>query len=660
MKQPTLRYLKNLSDEFLKIVNSRGQELEFIPEKPQEKKEKPRTFIFKASEMTNYLTAEAILEARNFLEIRSISDPYTKIPLRSMIETAPKLFEIVSDLNGIAIPAVYEWRLRKNIRIAQEEDKEGTKFGIRYAELKRKISPTQEPPMAIVLELANIFSSMDSGYHYKVAQIKDYNWATNEDIEPCMRVLEENLDTTDIQYEVTIPEQVNTNYTIMGRIDAFSDKKNTLWELKCTDSLDATHEIQLGIYAWMFSRQFPTRFANIQFHLLNMRTGECRQIMAQKKALDEMVTFLVAEKMRRHERKSDEEFIKEFASKFDPTQTNLKQLTIPNMIKSEEKAMFLDDDELVVPKVKPVKAPEQKNTMIQTTLSPIPTPNPDQTPSLTGRVLVFDLETTGLPICPSFGTYYPPQELDKYRQSRIVQWSWALYEPDGTLLAEEDHIIKPNPAEYRIDNAQFHGITDQIARVQGKDFTTVLTKWSAHLEQATTVVGHNVNFDRHVLLSELHRRKFLEEATEFETKHWICTMQRAKELCALRAGNKLKPPKLIELMHALNVEQEPGRSFHNSKHDVYYTAKCFFAEQVLKNPCPKMYEGKHKGKTYEDILKEDRDYVINAHAVCNVRKLYGSPLRKLSNWFKPMVAKDDQLKQDVKKREEEIRAMTDI
>lgn len=666
MKQPTLRYLKNLSDEFIKIVNSRGQNLDLIPEKAPEKKEKPRTYIFKASEMTNYLTAEAILEARNFLEIRTISDPYTKIPLHSMIETAPKRFEIVSDLNGIAIPAIYEWRLRKNIRIAQEEDKEGTKFGIRYAELKRKISPIQEPAMPIVLEIANIFSSMDSGYHYKVAQIKDYNWATNEDIEPCMRILEENLDTTDIQYEVVIPEQVCTNYTIMGRIDAFSLKKNTLWELKCTDSLDATHEIQLGIYAWMFSRQFPTQFSNIQFHLLNMRTGECRQILAQKKALDEMVAFLVAEKTRRTERKSDEEFIKEFAGKFDPTQSNLKQLTIPNMVKSEQKAMFLDDDELALPSAEKVEKP--KNTikapiekpMIQTVLSPITSPPVDQTPSMTGRVLVFDLETTGLPVTPSFGTYYPPQELDKYRQSRIVQWSWALYEPDGTLLAEEDHIIKPNPVEYRIDNSQFHGITDQIARVQGKDFTTVLTKWSAHLEQATTVVGHNVNFDRHVLLSELHRRKFLQEATEFESKHWICTMQRAKELCALRAGNKLKPPKLIELMHALNVEQEPGRNFHNSKHDVFYTAKCFFAEQVLKNPCPKMYEGKHKGKTYDEIFKEDRDYVINAHAVCNVRKLYGSPLRKLSNWVKPMVAKDEQLKEDVKKREHEIRSMTDI
>jgi DNA polymerase III epsilon subunit-like protein len=207
-------------------------------------------------------------------------------------------------------------------------------------------------------------------------------------------------------------------------------------------------------------------------------------------------------------------------------------------------------------------------------------------------------------------------------------------------------------------NQQFHGITESQARVQGKEFEHVLAIWLTHLAQATTLVGHNVNFDKHVLLSELHRRNHTAAAEFTLSKHWICTMERAKELCALRAGNKLKPPKLMELMHALNVQEEVGRAFHNSKHDVYYTAKCFFAEQILKNPCPKMYEGKHAGKTYEEILKVDRDYAVNALAVCNVRKLYSSPLRKLANWMKPIAAKDTTLSELVKAKEDEVRAMT--
>jgi len=132
-------------------------------------------------------------------------------------------------------------------------------------------------------------------------------------------------------------------------------------------------------------------------------------------------------------------------------------------------------------------------------------------------------------------------------------------------------------------------------------------------------------------------------------------MERGKELCGLKASNKLKPPKLRELMHALGVTEEPGRAFHNSKHDVYYTAKCYFAEQVLVNPCPIMYEGKHAGKTYEYILQNDRPYAVHSHAVCNVRKLYTSPLRKLSNWIKIKAALDPNLAAEVKAQEEAIR-----
>ena len=103
--------------------------------------------------------------------------------------------------------------------------------------------------------------------------------------------------------------------------------------------------------------------------------------------------------------------------------------------------------------------------------------------------------------------------------------------------------------------------------------------------------------------------------------------------------------------------EELGRKFHNSRHDVYYTGKCYFAEQIIKNSCPKMYEGKHAGKTYEEILLIDREYAVNALAVCTVRKLYTSPLRKLSNWMKEMVKKDPSLKTDVLKKEQDIRGM---
>jgi hypothetical protein len=108
-------------------------------------------------------------------------------------------------------------------------------------------------------------------------------------------------------------------------------------------------------------------------------------------------------------------------------------------------------------------------------------------------------------------------------------------------------------------------------------------------------------------------------------------------------------------MHALGIKEEVGRAFHNSKHDVYYTARCYFSDQVLVNSCPKMYEGQHAGKTYDEILNLDRTYVIHAAAACNVHKLYNSPIRKLSNWINDKAKKDTVLAEEIKKKIEEIR-----
>ena len=674
-KKPAFRYFKEPKGPYVRFISSKGEYLPKLPKHIDDNKpeiEKPR--IFHASEITNYLTADVLIEASSYFKSTIIRHPYFTTDLTSIIQTSPGHYETVSDINGTAIPALYEWRKRGTMRIASLDDetlrKDGLKFLERYQELQNTITKSDDPQISSILEISNIFTSISEGYHYKVAQIKDYSWLKNSDIEPCIEILESNLNEEDIQYEVNIPEQTTQTYTVMGRIDAYSELMSTLWEIKCTDKLDNVHEIQLAVYAWMFGRQFPKRFSDIQFQLLNIRTGECRLITASMNNLDEMMTFITSEKMRTYTKMSDDEFNSKFSLKIDttPSSSHLKQIKITSMIPStKQPALFIDDEQLDVPKAKKLKS----TPVLTSTVTPtsVPTLSINEEPvKITvetntivedsipdGRVIVFDLETNGLPESPSFGNYYPPEELNRYRGSRIVQWSWSYHEPDGTLIVEEDHIIKPNLAEYRILNEQFHGITETIARVRGKSFETVLDIWKQHLNEATTIVGHNVGFDKHVLMSELHRRGYPDVAAILLTKKWICTMERGKKLCGLKARNKLKPPKLCELMHALGIKEEVGRAFHNSKHDVYYTSRCFFSNQVLINSCPKMYDGQHAGKTYEEILSQDRSYAIHAAAACNIHKLYNSPIRKLSNWVNDKAKQDVTLNQEIKNKEDEIR-----
>jgi DNA polymerase III epsilon subunit-like protein len=671
-KHPPFKFLKQPKDKYINFITSRGESLSCLPPQNDIEKittERPR--IFNVSEITNYLTADVILDAVTYLKISIIREPYCKIDLVSHIQTGLGHCEVVCDINGTAIPAVYEWQKRKTMRIATLDNetlfKDGPKFAQRYHELQNRIINSDIPQIGDVLEITNIFSSVTEGYHYKVAQIKEYGWLKNSDIEPCMKILDENLKADDIQYEVILPEQTTPTYTIMGRVDAYSEIQSTLWEIKCTDKLEHIHEIQLGVYAWMFSRQFPKRFQDIQFRLLNIRTGECRQISASIDNLEAMMSFLISEKMRIFTKMTDTEFINKFSIKFDMTQPVFKETKILSIMPGiKQPPLFIDEDNTIIKESKKskttplLKSVDPPPNTIELSKIPLIDSSIKQDNIITeekpkGRVLVYDLETNGLPDTPSFGNYYSPEMLDKYRTSRIVQWSWSLHEPDGTTIVEEDHIVKPNLAEYRILNTRFHGITEDIARVRGKSFEEILEKWKEHISQVTTIVGHNINFDKHVLLSELHRRNFPEVSQMMLSKEWICTMERAKTLCGLKARNKLKPPQLRELMHALGIKEEIGRAFHNSKHDVYYTARCYFAEQVIINPSPKMYEGPHRGKTYDEIIESERKYAVEVAAACNVHKLYNSPIRKLANWVNEKTKSDPLLQNEIKAKEMEIR-----
>jgi len=687
-KQPPLPCFRAPNKDCVTYLTTYGTVLDDLPNFTKSSGErKSPTRVFVASEMTNFLPVQAILEAKTYFTTKTIHKPEMKVIMPLKIQTKANRWEEVADINGLAIPAFYEWRRNKLMQIANVDEytvlKQNEKYALRYFDLRKHINDSsennKEPKMESVLELANIFTSFFNGYHYKIAQITSYNWLSTDLIEPCLDILGTHITSNDVQYEKPLPEQIFNGATIRGQADAYSEKQSRLWELKCTESLELVHEIQIAIYAWLFKQANPRRFQEVEYHLLNIRTGELRHIFASAKALDNMMVFLINEKTRPIPKISDEQFITENAKKVEPS---TQQLTIPEIMKLEKKPQqeqpqFVDVDIPMRPKkllkqsTLNIVTQSQANMILESpsndasqgqTQDASPTQSQDvESPSPkgeTGHVIVFDLETNGLPEMQSFSVYYPPSDLVRYRTARIVQWSWALYEPDGTLIAEEDHIIRPNPAEYRIMNSEFHGITEAKARVQGKAFEDVLAIWESHLSKATTIVGHNVNFDKHVLLSELHRRNFPNIITSMDSKMWICTMERAKAMCGLKARNKLKPPKLAELMHALGVEEEPGRSFHNSKHDVYYTARCYFAKQEVKNGCPKMYEGKYTGKTYEEILVNDRAYAVNAHAACLVRKLYNSPLRKLSNWMKDKVKTDANLKAEVEMKVKEIKEMT--
>ena len=201
------------------------------------------------------------------------------------------------------------------------------------------------------------------------------------------------------------------------------------------------------------------------------------------------------------------------------------------------------------------------------------------------KVLVFDTETTGLPSKPKgFDKYYSYTKLDSYKNSRIVSICWNTYE-NNSLVNSQYHIIKPS--NFEIDNKSYackiNGITQEVALKDGINILELFEKLHSDLYNCDIIVAHNLLFDKHILLSELHRNKRNDLIQIFESKEMYCTMNHSKNILKLptKYGNHYKSPKLIELYEYLFNKEFDHQ--HNAKADADACAQCYFKLTQRKN-----------------------------------------------------------------------------
>lgn len=184
------------------------------------------------------------------------------------------------------------------------------------------------------------------------------------------------------------------------------------------------------------------------------------------------------------------------------------------------------------------------------------------------KILVFDIETTGMP-----RRQLAPLE-DSSNWPYIVQIAWILFDHNATELHRADYIIKPT--DYFISQAatNVHGVAHDFALAHGKDATMVLgTLYELLLENAPTLVGHNIKFDTSITQAELLRHKF--ENIMKPLPH-LCTMNIALKVIEV-SGNRF--PKLSELHYHLFNTDFIGH--HRAMSDVEATARCFFEMKRL-------------------------------------------------------------------------------
>jgi DNA polymerase III epsilon subunit-like protein len=179
--------------------------------------------------------------------------------------------------------------------------------------------------------------------------------------------------------------------------------------------------------------------------------------------------------------------------------------------------------------------------------------------------LFFDTETTGLPK----NWKAPITDLNNW--PRLVQLAYLLYDMNGKLIAEGDHIVKPDGFIIPTEASRIHGITTERAIEEGKPIQIVLQDFESFIFEAMVLVAHNMSFDEKIVGAEFLRNKMKDHIA---SKKKICTMQSSTNFCAISGNYGYKWPKLSELHYKLF--RTGFEEAHNAAADIQATAKCFW------------------------------------------------------------------------------------
>lgn len=189
---------------------------------------------------------------------------------------------------------------------------------------------------------------------------------------------------------------------------------------------------------------------------------------------------------------------------------------------------------------------------------------------LQGSILFFDTETTGTP------QNYKAPITDSSNWPRLVQLAWIMADKSGNILKKKSVIIRPSGFSIPADAAAVHGITTEKAEREGVLLHDVLEEFEMDLSFAGQIVGHNIDFDQHIVGAELYRLGM--NSGILMDKPCICTMKSSTDFCAIPNPNPYfggyKWPSLQELYRKLFGHEFTGA--HDALADITATKECYF------------------------------------------------------------------------------------
>jgi DNA polymerase III subunit alpha len=182
-------------------------------------------------------------------------------------------------------------------------------------------------------------------------------------------------------------------------------------------------------------------------------------------------------------------------------------------------------------------------------------------------VMILDTETSGLPEQISYNTFYPPANINRYKNARVAQLAFQICDAKtGKLIHQVSRYVKPIGWAMTPGATAVNKLTDKFLTMAGLPIYDVLSELYAWMSYCHSIVGHNIIFDINVLQSEMIRLDMP-----------IHIFDRVSRLCTMRAGKVLfgKNIRLTQLYKKITGKNMIGA--HDALGDVCATSKIYFA-----------------------------------------------------------------------------------
>ena len=193
----------------------------------------------------------------------------------------------------------------------------------------------------------------------------------------------------------------------------------------------------------------------------------------------------------------------------------------------------------------------------------------------TGKYLVFDAETTGLPI----NKHSPPDDFKNWPY--VVQIAWLLFDDEHKLIENNNFYLK-QPVVIPADATNIHGITTAMMLEQGIEPSKVYADFKKVIDNTEYLISHNIDFDIPIMHCDFLRNGM---QWDFPNNRMFCTMRTGTRFCKiLHRNGEYKWPTLAELYQKCFFPDDTVigiSNMHSANIDAAMTAQCFFKLKEL-------------------------------------------------------------------------------